>query len=51
MDNKFSIFYKKAKKIDLEMLESVGEIQNYNPIYSRFFEMDEIPRLRFKNGR
>jgi len=38
---KFSIFYKKAKKIDLEMLESVGEIQNYNPIYSRFFEMDE----------
>ena len=37
----FSIFYKKAKKIDLEMLDSVGEIQHYNPIYSRFFEMDE----------
>ena len=37
----FSIFYKKAKKIDLEMLDSVSEIQHYNPIYSRFFEMDE----------
>ena len=36
-----SIFYKKAKKIDLEMLDSVSEIQHYNPIYSRFFEMDE----------
>ena len=41
MDNKFSINYKKAKKINLEMLESIGEIQNYNPIYSRFFEMNE----------
>ena len=41
MDNKFSIFYKKAKKINLEMLESVSEIQHYNPVYSRFFEMDE----------
>jgi hypothetical protein len=37
----FNIFYKKAKKIDLEMLDSVGEIQHYNPVYSRFFEMDE----------
>ena len=41
MDNKFSIFYKKAKKINLEMLDSVSEIQHYNPVYSRFFEMDE----------
>jgi hypothetical protein len=41
MDNKFSIFYKKAKKIDLEMLDSISEIQHYNPVYSRFFEMDE----------
>jgi len=41
MDNKFSIFYKKAKKIDLDMLDSISEIQNYNPVYSRFFEMDE----------
>ena len=37
----FSIYYKKTKKIDLEMLDSVSEIQSYNPIYSRFFEMDE----------
>ena len=37
----FSIYYKKAKKIDLEMLESVSETQSYNPIYGRFFEMDE----------
>lgn len=41
MDNKFGIFYKKAKKINLEMLESITEIQHYNPIYSRFFEMNE----------
>ena len=40
MDSKFSIFYKKAKKNNLEMLD-ISEIQNYNPIYSRFFEMDE----------
>jgi hypothetical protein len=40
MDSKFSIFYKKAKKINLEML-NISEIQNYNPVYSRFFEMDE----------
>ena len=40
MDPKFSIFYKKAKKNNLEMLD-ISEIQNYNPIYSRFFEMDE----------
>jgi hypothetical protein len=38
---KFSIFYKKAKKIDLDMLDSIDEIQHYNPVYSRFFEMDE----------
>lgn len=37
----FSIYYKKTKKIDLEMLDSVSEIQSYTPIYSRFFEMDE----------
>jgi hypothetical protein len=37
----FSIYYKKTKKIDLEMLDSVREIQSYTPIYSRFFEMDE----------
>ena len=41
MDTKFSIFYKKAKKINLEMLDSVSEIQHYIPVYSRFFEMDE----------
>ena len=40
MESKFSIFYKKAKKNNLEMLD-IGEIQNYNPVYSRFFEMDE----------
>jgi hypothetical protein len=40
MDQKFSIFYKKAKKNNLEMLD-ISEIQNYNPVYSRFFEMDE----------
>jgi hypothetical protein len=40
METKFSIFYKKAKKNNLEMLD-VSEIQNYNPVYSRFFEMDE----------
>jgi len=40
MDSKFSIFYKKAKKNNLEMLD-ISEIQNYNPVYSRFFEMDE----------
>jgi hypothetical protein len=40
-ETKFSIYYKKAKKHNLEMLESISEIQNYNPIYSRFFEMDE----------
>ena len=38
---KFSIFYKKAKKIDLDMLDSIDEIQHYNPVYNRFFEMDE----------
>ena len=41
METSFSIYYKKAKKLNLEMLESISEIQNYNPIYSRFFEMDE----------
>lgn len=41
MDQKFSIFYKKAKKYNLEILDSICEIQNYNPVYSRFFEMDE----------
>ena len=41
METSFSIYYKKAKKHNLEMLESISEIQNYNPIYSRFFEMDE----------
>jgi len=40
-ETKFNIYYKKAKKHNLEMLESISEIQNYNPIYSRFFEMDE----------
>jgi hypothetical protein len=40
MESKFSIFYKKAKKNNLEMLD-ISEIQNYNPVYSRFFEMDE----------
>lgn len=40
-ETSFSIYYKKAKKLNLEMLESISEIQNYNPIYSRFFEMDE----------
>jgi hypothetical protein len=40
-ETNFSIYYKKAKKHNLEMLESIREIQNYNPIYSRFFEMDE----------
>jgi hypothetical protein len=40
MDQKFNIFYKKAKKNNLEMLD-ISEIQNYNPVYSRFFEMDE----------
>ena len=40
MESKFSIFYKKAKKNNLEMLD-IGEIQNYNPMYNRFFEMDE----------
>ena len=40
MESKFSIFYKKAKKINLEML-NISEIQNYNTLYSRFFEMDE----------
>lgn len=38
---KFNIYYKKAKKNNLDILESVCEIQHYNPIYSRFFEMDE----------
>ena len=37
METSFSIYYKKAKKLNLEMLESISEIQNYNPIYSRFF--------------
>ena len=41
MESKISIFYKKAKKIDLEIMDSISEIQSYNPIYSRFFEMDE----------
>ena len=27
--------------MNLEMLDSVSEIQHYNPVYSRFFEMDE----------
>jgi hypothetical protein len=40
METKFNIFYKKAKKNNLEILD-VSEIQNYNPVYSRFFEMDE----------
>ncbi len=39
--SKFNIYYKKAKKNNLDILESVCEIQHYNPIYSRFFEMDE----------
>lgn len=39
--SKFNIYYKKAKKNNLDVLEDVCEIQHYNPIYSRFFEMDE----------
>ena len=52
MEHKFSINYKKVKKMDLEKMGSqhedaaykafdINDIQSYNPVYSRFFDMDE----------
>ena len=52
MDSKFSINYKKTKKCDLDKMAlqhedktynafDISELQSYNPIYSRFFDMDE----------
>lgn len=52
MEHKFSINYKKVKKIDLEKMGiqhedavykpfNINDIQSYNPVYSRFFDMDE----------
>ena len=52
MEHKFSINYKKVKKIDLEKMGiqhedsaykpfDINDIQSYNPVYSRFFDMDE----------
>ncbi len=52
MDSKFSINYKKTKKCDLEKMSlqhedktynafDICDMQSYNPIYSRFFDMDD----------
>ena len=51
-NQKFKINYCKTKEIDIEYLKqntiekeyqqfSIKNLQNYNPIYSRFFEMNE----------
>ena len=51
MESKFSINYRKTKKLNLEKVASTdGEIytpfditsmQSYTPLYNRLFEMDE----------
>jgi hypothetical protein len=41
MDSKFSIHYKKAKKIDLDKFAGIAKMQSYIPIYKRFFDMDD----------
>jgi hypothetical protein len=40
METKFSINYKKAKKVDLDKSFDIEGLQTYLPIYSRFFDMD-----------
>jgi len=51
MESKFSINYRKTKKLNLEKVAStdgetytpfdITSMQSYTPLYNRFFEMDE----------